>query len=106
MGGWMDVWMDGWMDGLAGLRIAYSNQKETCERIAETPGPASSVEDRSLRKISFEGTAVRSPPRVILFRRELIRKKCLTETFQHLDGFFQSTQPRLEKAVAAISTTE
>ena len=33
MGGWMDGWMDGWMEGRkeakAGLRIAYSNQKNT-----------------------------------------------------------------------------
>ena len=31
-GGWVGGWMDGWMDGRkeakAGLRIAYSNQKE------------------------------------------------------------------------------
>jgi hypothetical protein len=27
MGGWMGGWMDGWMEGKAGLRIAYSNQK-------------------------------------------------------------------------------
>ena len=26
--GWMGGWMDGWKDGKAGLRIAYSNQKE------------------------------------------------------------------------------
>jgi hypothetical protein len=24
----MDGWMDGWMEGKAGLRIAYSNQKQ------------------------------------------------------------------------------
>jgi hypothetical protein len=28
MDGWMGGWMDGWMGGKAGLRIAYSNQKE------------------------------------------------------------------------------
>ena len=28
MDGWVGGWMDGWMDGKAGLRIAYSNQKE------------------------------------------------------------------------------
>ena len=38
------------------------------------PGPASTVEERPLRKFSSEGTAVRSPPRVFLFRRELIRE--------------------------------
>ena len=27
--GRVDGWMDGWMNGKAGLRIAYSNQKET-----------------------------------------------------------------------------
>ena len=27
--GWVDGWMDGWVDGEAGLRIAYSNQKQT-----------------------------------------------------------------------------
>jgi beta-glucanase (GH16 family) len=29
MGGWVDGWVDGWMEGKAGLRIAYSNQKNT-----------------------------------------------------------------------------
>ena len=28
MDGWVDGWMGGWMDGKAGLRIAYSNQKD------------------------------------------------------------------------------
>jgi hypothetical protein len=28
MGGWVDGWVDGWMEGKAGLRIAYSNQKQ------------------------------------------------------------------------------
>ena len=28
MDGWVDGWMDGWMDVKAGLRIAYSNQKQ------------------------------------------------------------------------------
>ena len=28
VGGWVDGWMNGWVDGRAGLRIAYSNQKE------------------------------------------------------------------------------
>ena len=32
MGGWMGGWVDGWMDGKAGLRIAYSNQKQGGER--------------------------------------------------------------------------
>ena len=26
--GWMGGWMEGWMEGRAGLRIAYSNQKD------------------------------------------------------------------------------
>jgi hypothetical protein len=29
LGGWVGGWMDGWMEGKAGLRIAYSNQKQT-----------------------------------------------------------------------------
>jgi hypothetical protein len=33
MGGWMGGWMDGWMGGKAGLRIAYSNQKENVFRL-------------------------------------------------------------------------
>jgi hypothetical protein len=28
MGGWVDGWMGGWVAGKAGLRIAYSNQKQ------------------------------------------------------------------------------
>ena len=28
MDGWKEGWMDGWMEGKAGLRIAYSNQKQ------------------------------------------------------------------------------
>ena len=35
----------------------------------QTPGPASSVEDRSLCNISPEGTAVRISPRTLLFSR-------------------------------------
>ena len=31
--------------------------------LKQEPGPASSVVERSLRKISSEGTAVRSPPK-------------------------------------------
>ena len=27
-GGWMGGWMDGWVGGKAGLKIAYSNQKQ------------------------------------------------------------------------------
>ena len=26
--GWMDGWMGGWVEAKAGLRIAYSNQKQ------------------------------------------------------------------------------
>ena len=51
------------------------------------PGPASTVEERSLRKFSSEGTAVRSPPRKLLFRPR--KHLCLTEIHQS-DGFFQS----------------
>jgi hypothetical protein len=29
----MDGWMDGWIAGKAGLRIAYSNQKSSFEKI-------------------------------------------------------------------------
>ena len=28
MDGWMGGWMGGWVEAKAGLRIAYSNQKE------------------------------------------------------------------------------
>ena len=63
MSGWVEGWMDGWVGGKAGLRIAYSNQK--------LPGPASSVEDRSLRKIRPRGPRF-DPRRGLLFRRELI----------------------------------
>ena len=54
--------MDGWVDGKAGLRIAYSNQKLFFLQPARQPGPASTVVERPLRKISSEGTAVRFPP--------------------------------------------
>ena len=42
VGGWVDGWMGGWMEAKAGLRIAYSNQKQMidliyfCERITKT----------------------------------------------------------------------
>ena len=52
------------------------------------PGPASSVEDRSLRKIRPRGPRF-DPRRGLLFRRELIRKKCLTE-HPLSDGYLQS----------------
>ena len=29
MGGWMDGWVSGWIVVKAGLRIAYSNQKQS-----------------------------------------------------------------------------
>jgi hypothetical protein len=28
----MDGWVDGWMEGKAGLRIAYSNQKQNNQK--------------------------------------------------------------------------
>ena len=31
LGEWKDGWVGGWKDGKAGLRIAYSNQKEIKE---------------------------------------------------------------------------
>ena len=52
------------------------------------PGPASTVEERSLRKdFRPEGTAVRSPPRQSFQTRFIAI--CLTVT-QQSDGFFQS----------------
>ena len=33
MDGWMEGWMDGWVDGKAGLRIAYSNQKNLIPKL-------------------------------------------------------------------------
>ena len=48
------------------------------------PGPASTVEEHSLRNIPSEGTAVRSSPRKFHFRRDIFSRKflhkCLTET--------------------------
>ena len=59
------------------------------------PRSASSVEDRSLRKISSEGTAVRSPPRQS-FQTRFFRNVCLTVT-QQSDGFFHPRNLDQEK---------
>ena len=69
----MDGRKGGWMEAKAGLRIAYSNQKSCLWFITVKwePGPASSVEDRSLRKIRPRGPRF-DPRRGLLFRRELI----------------------------------
>ena len=51
----MGGWVDGWVGGKAGLRIAYSNQKWPAHIWPVSPGPASSVVERSLRKIFVRG---------------------------------------------------
>ena len=33
VGGWVGGWVDGWMEGKAGLRIAYSNQKNNVTQV-------------------------------------------------------------------------
>ena len=67
------------------------------------PGPASSVEERSLRNISSKGTAVRISPRIFLFSREFIRKR-IDGNLQQSDVLHQLTQPWSRKAVENVST--
>ena len=63
------------------------------------PGPASSVVERSLRKIPSEGTAVRSPPQDD-FSIAINSQEGLTE-IQYVDGFFQSRN--LDRKAVATS---
>ena len=68
------------------------------------PGPASTVVERPLRKISSEGTAVRSPLKEASFqtRLNLIRNIGLTEILSQTGS--STTQPRSREAVAAVLT--
>ena len=54
------------------------------------PGPASTVEERSLRKSSSEGTAVRSPLKEASFQARINLQYARTIIPTNLDGFFQS----------------
>ena len=55
------------------------------------PGPASTVVNRSLRKSSSKGTAVRSPLKEASFQaRILYSQQARTIIPTNLDGFFQS----------------
>ena len=65
------------------------------------PGPASSVEEHSLRNIPSEGTVVRYSPRTLLFRHDLFRTKCLTE-FPTI-GQATISQPRSWKGCCNLS---
>ena len=70
------------------------------------PGPASTVEERSLRKISSEGTVVRNSPWICLFRRDLFfsRKKCFAHKFGGFSISDKSINLRnLEKGMAVAS---
>ena len=64
------------------------------------PGPASTVEERSLRKIFVKGTVVRYSPRMFFSDRE--KHLCLTE--HSTIGQVTISQPRSEKAVEIRST--
>ena len=37
LGGWVDGWVGGWVEAKAGLRIAYSNQKQFKEVLFDSP---------------------------------------------------------------------
>ena len=65
------------------------------------PGPASSVEDRSLCKISSDGTAVRSLPKAIFSDAIFCN---MFDGDPTIGRVLPSTQPRSGKAVATIST--
>ena len=67
------------------------------------PGPASTVEKHSLYNISSEGTAVRSPAEGYFFSdRET--QFMFDGNSDNSDGFFQSRNLDLEKAVATTTT--
>ena len=67
------------------------------------PGPASTVEERSLRNIPSEGTVVRNSPWICLFRRDLffsrknVSHKCLADFLYRTSQSI--SQPRSRKAV-------
>ena len=65
-----------------------SSIKLVLRQMLTSPGPASTVEEHSLRKIaSSMGTAVRSSPRIFIFssRAIFIAQLCLTENIQLSD---------------------
>ena len=62
---------------------------------------------KTVRFVNFvRGDRGSIPAKGDSFQTRINSQVCLTETFRHLDGFFQSTQPRLEKAVAAYLLSE
>ena len=70
-----------------------------------TPGPASTVEERSLRKFCQEETAVRSPPKAIF-------SGAINNSHFKFDGkptkigrVLPISQPRREKKLCAINST-
>ena len=67
------------------------------------PGPASSVVERSLRNIPSEGTAVRSPLRRHLFKREFIRNLSANDNSE-FRRVLPISQPRYRKGCSGIST--
>ena len=99
MDGWMDGWMDGkaglriaysnqkvseiqtvWKRNATELseiqtssdfRHSLYPDLFQCLKPKLQPGPASTVEERSLRNIPSEGTVVRNSPWICLFRRDL-----------------------------------
>ena len=68
------------------------------------PGPASSVEERSLRKFSSEGTAVRSPPKAIFSGAINNSHFKFDGKPTKSDGFFQSRNLDAKKLCAINST--
>ena len=70
------------------------------------PGPASSVEEHSLRNIPSEGTVVRSSPRAFLFRRDLFANfaQMFDGSPNKSDKIFQSRNLDLGKLLRQNST--
>ena len=71
------------------------------------PGPACSVEERSLRKIRVRGPGF-DPRRGLLFRRNLFSRKCFAQMFDGKSNYRTGSSnlaTSTSKAVVDISTT-
>ena len=71
----------------------------------QQPGPASTAEERSLRKISSKGTAVRSPPKEASFQTQL-NSQYRFDGNPISNGFFQSRNLDLGRLLRLLHCTK
>ena len=88
--------------------FALNGKKFKPYKLIVVPGPASTVEEHSLRNIPSEGTAVRSSPRAFLFRRDLFANfaQMFDGSPNKSDKFFQSRNLDLGKLLRQILLSE